>query len=392
MISAVMPTYGRIDIAVERGEGPYLYSTEGKRYLDFTSGIGVNSLGHAHPRLVAALGAQAEKLWHTSNIFHIPDQEKLAERLVAATFADTVFFCNSGAEAVECGIKTVRSHFDAAGAPERYRIICANQAFHGRTLATIAAGGQEKLLKGFAPVMDGFDHVGFGNLNETRAAIGDETAAVLIEPIQGEGGVRPAQEDYLQGLREMADEYGLLLFFDEVQCGMGRSGKLFAHEWAGVSPDVMAVAKGIGGGFPVGACLATGDAAKGMIAGSHGSTYGGNPLAMAVANTVMDVMLEDGFLDHVRDMGEKLLAGLKTLIAAHPSLLTDVRARGLMVGLVCAEDPKPLIAKLRENGLLTVGAGGNVVRFLPPLIIQEAQIDEALAILDKSCAQLGKDS
>lgn len=390
MISAVMPTYGRADIAFERGEGPYLFSTEGRRYLDFTAGIGVNSLGHAHPRLVAALGAQAEKLWHTSNMFHIPGQEKLAERLVAHTFADTVFFCNSGAEAVECGIKTVRSHFDAAGDPGRYRIICATQAFHGRTLATIAAGGQEKLLKGFEPAVEGFDHVGFGNLNETRAAIGDETAALLIEPVQGEGGVRPAQEDYLQGLREIADEYGLLLFFDEVQCGMGRTGRLFAYEWAGVAPDVMAVAKGIGGGFPVGACLATEDAAAGMVPGSHGSTYGGNPLAMAVANTVMDVMLEDGFLAHVCDMGSQFLAGLETLVAAHPSVLAEARGRGLMIGLVCTNDPKPLIGKLRDNGLLTVLAGGNVVRFLPPLITEQGHIEEALAILDQSCAQLGK--
>ncbi|MDX1483619.1 MAG: aspartate aminotransferase family protein [Alphaproteobacteria bacterium] len=391
MISAVMPTYGRADIAFERGEGPYLFSTDGVRYLDFTSGIGVNSLGHAHPRLVAALGAQSEKLWHTSNMFHIPGQERLAERLVADTFADTVFFCNSGAEAVECGIKTVRSHFDAAGAPGRYRIICANQAFHGRTLAAISAGGQDKLLKGFEPAVDGFDHVGFGNLNETRATVGDETAAILIEPIQGEGGIRPAEEDYLHGLREIADEYGLLLFFDEVQCGMGRTGKLFAHEWFGVTPDVMAVAKGIGGGFPVGACLATEDAARGMVAGAHGSTYGGNPLAMAVANAVLDVMLEDGFLDHVREMGTYLIAGLEALVAAYPSFLTGVRGRGLMVGLVCADDPKPLIGKLRENGLLTVLAGGNVVRLLPPLIAQQAHIDEALAILDQCCAQLGED-
>ncbi|MCZ6448096.1 MAG: aspartate aminotransferase family protein [Alphaproteobacteria bacterium] len=390
MISALMPTYGRADIAFDRGEGPYLFSTDGARYLDFTAGIGVNSLGHAHPRLVSALGAQAKKLWHTSNMFHIPDQQRLAERLVAHSFADTVFFCNSGAEAMECGFKTVRSHFDAAGDPGRYRIICADQAFHGRTLATIAAGGQEKMLKGFEPAVDGFDHVGFGNLNETRAAIGDQTAALLIEPVQGEAGIRTAQEDYLQGLREIADEYGLLLFFDEVQCGMGRTGKLFAHEWAGVTPDVMAVAKGIGGGFPVGACLATGDAASGMVPGSHGSTYGGNPLAMAVANTVMDVMLEDGFLAHVRDMGAKLLAGLEKLVAAHPSVLAGVRGRGLMIGLVCADDPKPLIGKLRGNGLLTVLAGGNVVRLLPPLITQGAQIDEALAILDESCAQLGK--
>jgi acetylornithine/N-succinyldiaminopimelate aminotransferase len=388
VISAVMPTYGRADIAFERGEGPYLYSTDGVRYLDFTAGIGVNALGHAHPKLVAALREQAGRLWHTSNMFHIPGQERCAERMVANTFADTVFFCNSGAEAVECGIKTVRSHFDAAGEPGRYRIICADQAFHGRTLATISAGGQDKLLKGFEPAVEGFDHVGFGNLNETRAAITDETAAILIEPVQGEGGIRPAQEDYLQGLRAIADEYGMLLFFDEVQCGMGRTGKLFAHEWAGVTPDVMAIAKGIGGGFPVGACLATEDAARGMVPGSHGSTYGGNPLAMAVANTVLDVMLEDGFLDHVRDMGARLLEGLRHAVKSYPKILQDVRGRGLMIGLVCVDDAKPLFAKLRENRLLTVLAGGNVVRMLPPLITEQQQIDEALEILSGTCTQL----
>jgi len=388
--SAVMPTYGRVDIAFDRGEGAYLFTNDGARYLDFTSGIGVTSLGHAHPRLVAALAAQAEKLWHTSNMFFIPGQERLAERLVANTFADNVFFTNSGAEAVECGIKTVRAHFDAAGDAGRYRIICANQAFHGRTMATISAGGQDKLLKGFEPAVDGFDHVAFGNLNETRAAIGDETAAILIEPIQGEGGIRPAEEDYLHGLRDIADEYGLLLFFDEVQCGMGRTGKLFAHEWAGVAPDVMAVAKGIGSGFPVGCCLATQDAAKGMVPGTHGSTYGGNPLAMAVGNAVLDVILEDGFLDHVEAVGARLMSGLERIVAGHPGVLAGVRGRGLMVGLVCTADPKPLIGKLRENGLLTVVGGGNVVRLLPPLISGETEIDAALGIIDESCAQLGK--
>ncbi|MCZ6638040.1 MAG: aspartate aminotransferase family protein [Alphaproteobacteria bacterium] len=392
MISAVMPTYGRADISFERGEGPYLYSTDGVRYLDFTAGIGVNALGHAHPKLVAALTQQAGRLWHTSNMFHIPGQERLAQRLVDNTFADTAFFCNSGAEAVECGIKTVRSHFDAAGDPGRYRIICADQAFHGRTLATIAAGGQDKLLKGFEPAVDGFDHVAFGNLNETRAAIGDQTAAVLIEPVQGEGGIRPAQEDYLQGLRAIADEYGLLLFFDEVQCGMGRTGKLFAHEWAGVTPDVMAVAKGIGGGFPVAACLATENAAQGMVPGTHGSTYGGNPLAMAVGNAVLDVMLADGFLTHVRHMGARLLKGLGQAVKSHPKILQDVRGRGLMIGIVCVDDPKPLFTKLRENRLLTVLAGGNVVRMLPPLITAEQQIDEALEIFSATCAQLGEGS
>jgi acetylornithine/N-succinyldiaminopimelate aminotransferase len=334
------------------------------------------------------LTTQAGKLWHTSNIFRIPGQERLAERLVANTFADTVFFCNSGAEAVECGLKAARGYFDAVGAPERYRVICAENGFHGRTLATIAAGGQKKLLNGFAPAMDGFDHVGFGNLNETRAAITDQTAALLIEPVQGEGGVLPAQEDYLHGLREIADEYGLLLFFDEVQCGMGRTGKLFAHEWAGVTPDIMAVAKGIGGGFPVGACLTTEAAAKGMGVGAHGSTYGGNPLAMAVANAVLDVMLAPGFMERVQKTGAELVARLETTVKKYPKLLKGVRGRGLMIGLMCQDDPKPLVLKLRENRLLSVAAGNNVIRLLPPLIIEEHHIDEAVAIIDSSCAQL----
>jgi acetylornithine/N-succinyldiaminopimelate aminotransferase len=381
-----MPTYARADLAFERGEGAYIYTADGQRYLDFCAGIAVDCLGHAHPHLVAALTAQAGKLWHTSNIFRIPGQERLAERLVANTFADTVFFCNSGAEAVECGIKTVRSYFDAAGAPDRYRIICAENGFHGRTLATIAAGGQEKLLKGFDPVVEGFDHVGFGNLNETRARINDRTAAILIEPVQGEGGILPAQEDYLNGLREIADEYGLLLFFDEVQCGMGRTGKLFAHEWSGVAPDIMAVAKGIGGGFPVGACLATEKAARGMVVGAHGSTYGGNPLAMAVGNAVLDVMLEPGFMERVQKMGTALVKALEAVVAKHPKTLKGVRGRGLMVGLMCHDDPKGLVQKLRENRLLSVGAGNNVIRLLPPLIIGEDHIAEACEIIDRTCA------
>jgi acetylornithine/N-succinyldiaminopimelate aminotransferase len=391
VISAIMPTYGRADIAFDRGEGAYLFTAEGARYLDFFAGIGVNALGHAHPHLVTALKAQAEKLWHTSNVFHIADQERLADRLVATSFADTAFFCNSGAEAVECGLKTARAYFDAAGDSNRYRVICAENAFHGRTLATIAAGGQEKLLKGFGPAVDGFDHVGFGNLNETRTTITDQTAAILIEPVQGEGGILPAQEDYLHGLRETADEYGLLLFFDEVQCGMGRTGKLFAHEWAGVTPDIMAVAKGIGGGFPVGACLATAKAAQGMVAGSHGSTYGGNPLAMAVANAVLDVMLAPGFLDHVQAIGADLLARLELLVDKHPRVLKGVRGRGLMIGLICQDDPKPVVTRLRDNGLLTVGAGSNVVRLLPPLIIEGSHVEEAVAIIDKTCAELGRE-
>src|SRR5262245_431 len=286
-----MPTYQRAEIAFERGEGAYLFATDGRRYLDFACGIAVTGLGHAHPHLVAALTEQAKKVWHLSNLYTIPGQRRLAERLVAASFADSVFFCNSGAEAIECGLKLARKYHDETGAPERYRVITVEGAFHGRTLATIAAGGQDKHLKGFAPVVDGFDKVAFGNMNELRAAITGETAAILIEPVQGEGGMRPAPAEYLQALRKVADEYRLLLYFDEVQCGMGRTGKLFAHEWAGVEPDIVATAKGIGGGFPMGACLAKEKVAKTLTPGSHGSTFGGGPLAMAVGNAVLDILL-----------------------------------------------------------------------------------------------------
>ncbi|MBL6933691.1 MAG: aspartate aminotransferase family protein, partial [Rhodospirillales bacterium] len=287
MISPVMPTYARIDVTFERGEGAYLFDTNGRRFLDFASGIAVTALGHCHPHLVAAVQQQAGQLWHTSNLYHIPGQEKLAQRLVAATFADSVFFSNSGAEAVECALKMARKYHADNGNPERYRVIALNNAFHGRTLATIAAGGQEKHLAGFAPAVDGFDHVPFGNLNEVRAAIGAETAAIIVEPVQGEGGINPASTEFLKGLRAAADEFGILLIFDEVQCGMGRTGKLFAHEWAGVTPDIMAVAKGLGGGFPVAACLASERTAQALSAGSHGSTFGGNPMSMAAANAVL---------------------------------------------------------------------------------------------------------
>ena len=387
MISPVLPTYRRSDLVFERGAGAYLFTDDGARYLDFTAGIGVNGLGHAHPALVAALGAQAGKLWHTSNLFQIPDQTRLAERLVAATFADTVFFGNSGAEAVECGIKMVRKYFAVAGEPRRYRVIACENGFHGRTLATIAAGGQEKHLAGFGPPVEGFDHVPFGNLNALRAAIGPETAAILVEPIQGEGGIRPAGEDYLRGLRATADEFGLLLMFDEVQCGMGRTGRLFAHEWAGITPDVMAIAKALGGGFPVGACLATERVASAMGAGSHGSTFGGNPLAMAVANAVLDVMLADGFLDHVRRMGAALRARLEAIAAAHPATIEEIRGKGLMLGIKLKTDGAAMVAGLREDGLLTVAAGENVVRLLPPLIIDENHIDEACAIIARRVAE-----
>ena len=309
MITPLLPTYSRADVAFERGEGPYIYSTSGERFLDFGGGIAVNVLGHAHPHLVAALTAQAAKLWHTSNLYRIPGQERLAERLVAATFADTVFFGNSGAEAVECSIKMARKYHAARGEPQRYRLITVEGAFHGRTLATIAAGGQKKYLEGFGPKVEGFDQVPFGDHEALIQAIGPETAGILIEPIQGEGGIRPFGWDYLRTLRALCDEQGLLLVLDEIQTGFGRTGKLFAHEWAGIAPDIMAIAKGLGGGFPVGACLATEKAAAGMTSGTHGSTFGGNPLAMAVGNAVLDVVLAPGFLDHVNRVANYFVRG-----------------------------------------------------------------------------------
>ena len=386
MTTALLPTYGRADLAFERGSGAWLYTADGRRYLDFASGVAVTGLGHAHPHLVKALTEQAQKVWHTSNIFRIPGQERLAERLAKATFADTVFFANSGAEAIECGLKMVRKYHDDTGHPERYRVITCTGAFHGRTLATISAGGQEKHLKGFAPEVEGFDHVAFGNLNELRAAIGPQTAAVLVEPVQGEGGMREASVEYLRALRQVCDEFGLLLFFDEVQCGMGRTGKLFAHEWAGVAPDVMAIAKALGGGFPVSACLARERAAIGMTQGTHGSTFGGNPLAMAVGNAVLDVMLAPGFLEGVQRSAGALRGELALLMKRHPSIFEELRGKGLMIGIKLGVPNTEMQERLREQGLLTVVAGDNVLRLLPPLIIGEAEIAEAAAILGRVAA------
>jgi acetylornithine/N-succinyldiaminopimelate aminotransferase len=389
VIPAVLPTYARADLAFERGEGAYLFAADGRRFLDFASGIAVTALGHAHPHLTSALKAQLDRgVWHTSNLYRIPGQERLAERLTAATFADTVFFCNSGGEAVECGLKMVRRYHDENGTPDRYRVIAFRNAFHGRTLATIAAGGQEKHLKGFDPIVDGFDHVPFGNLNEVRNAITDKTAAILVEPVQGEGGIRAADPEFLRSLREVADEFGLLLFLDEVQCGMGRTGKLFAHEWAGITPDVMAIAKGIGGGFPVGACLATEKVGRVMTAGTHGSTFGGNPLAMAVGNAVLDVMLADGFMDRVQTMGKKLTAELNGVAKKHPKIVKGVRGAGLMLGLECVASNTDVLARLRANGLLAVTAGENVIRILPPLTIDDSHVAEASDILDRACADM----
>jgi len=387
-ISAVMPTYARTDLVFERGQGAMLYTADGRSFLDFGAGIAVTALGHAHPHLVMALKEQAEKLWHTSNLYRVAGQEKLAARLVANSFADTMFFCNSGAEAMECALKMARRYHQAQGAKEKYRIITARGAFHGRTLATVAAGGQEKHLDGFAPKVDGFDQVPFGNLNEMRAAITPQTAGVVVEPVQGEGGIVPADVEYMKGLRAMCDEYGLLLIFDEVQTGLGRTGKLFAHEWSGVTPDIMALAKGLGGGFPVGACLATEKAAKYMVPGTHGSTFGGNPLAMAAANAVLDVMLEPGFLKHVNDISAKLWAKLTPLVAKYPKVFESVRGKGLMIGLKCKVPNGEVVAKLLDNGLLTVGAGDNVVRLLPPLIITEAEVDAAVGMIDRAASAL----
>jgi len=385
-----MPTYDRRNVAFERGEGAYLFATDGRRYLDFASGIAVTGLGHAHPHLVAALKAQAEKVWHVSNLFRIPEGETLAQRLVDNSFADTVFFCNSGAEAVEGGIKLVRKYHDETGNPGRFRIIGCHQAFHGRTLSTLAAAGNAKYLKGFEPEMPGFDHVPFGNLNVLRNAITDETAAILVEPVQGEGGVRAGDLDYLRGLRAVCDEYGLLLFFDEVQCGMGRTGKLFAHEWAGIKPDVLATAKALGGGFPVGALLATEKAAVGMKFGTHGSTFGGNPLAMAVGNAVLDVMLAPGFFEHVVEMGELLHRRMAMAVAKHPKVLAEVRGKGLLAGLRCTIENGKVIEALFRHGLLVVGAADNVIRLLPPLIVEDRQIDEAMEKLELACQELEK--
>ena len=380
MITAVMPTYARADIAFERGEGAYLYASDGTRYLDFASGIAVTALGHAHPHLVAALTEQAGKLWHTSNLFQIPGQKRLAERLVANSFADSVFFTNSGAEAIECGLKMLRKYQDDFGDPKRYRVICCHGAFHGRTLATIAAGGQEKHLAGFGPTVEGFDHVAYGNMNEMRNAITAETGAILVEPVQGEGGMKKASVDYLRALRTVADEFGLLLFFDEVQCGMGRTGKLFAHQWAEVKPDIVATAKGLGGGFPIGACLAKEKAARALTAGSHGSTFGGNPLATAVANAVLDVLLADGFLEGVQAIARRLRARLEEFARRHPDLVEEVRGEGLMLGLKCRVPNTQVIDRLRANRMLTAGAGDNVVRILPP------HIEEGLAIHEQTAA------
>jgi len=386
----LLPTYARINLAFERGEGAWLIATNGDRYLDFASGVAVNALGHAHPRLVAALTEQAQKVWHVSNLYQIPEAERVAQRLCDASFADVVFFCNSGAEAMECAIKMVRKYQSANGAPERYRVITFEGAFHGRTLATLAAGGQKKYLDGFGPVVDGFDQVAFNDLEATKRAVTAETAAILIEPIMGEGGVRVVAPTFLRALRELSDQNGLLLVFDEVQTGMGRTGELFAYQRAGVAPDIMALAKALGGGFPVGACLATREAAKGMTTGTHGSTFGGNPLAMSVANAVLDVMLAPGFLDRVRQTGLLFKQRLAQIKDSYPSLIAEVRGDGLLIGLRAVVPAGELVDALRAEKMITVPSGDNVVRLLPPLIVSEQEIGEAIARLDRACARLNR--
>ncbi|MDE1172074.1 MAG: aspartate aminotransferase family protein [Parvibaculaceae bacterium] len=392
MITPVLPTYSRVDIEFERGEGAYLFTASGERYLDFMAGIAVNALGHAHPKLVEALSDQAHKLWHISNVFRIPGQEALARRLTGATFADTVFFTNSGAEALECAIKMARKYHAAAGAPERYELITFEGAFHGRTLATIAAGGQEKYLEGFGPKTPGFPQVPFGDFKALEAAIGPATAGILIEPIQGEGGLRSVPGPDMRRLREICDREGILLVLDEVQTGVGRTGTLFAHESSGITPDIMAIAKALGGGFPVGACLATEEAARGMTPGTHGSTFGGNPLAMAVGGAVMDVVLADGFLDHVKGMGLKLKQKLAMLADQHPTIIEEIRGEGLMLGIRTRVPNTAFTEAVRAQHLLVVNAGDNVVRLLPPLIIDDSHMEEAAGMISAACIALEKEA
>jgi len=386
--SHLLPAYARVDLAFERGEGVWLWATDGERYLDFASGVAVNALGHAHPHVVAAITEQAKRLIHVSNLYRIPEGERLADRLCAASFADMVFFANSGAEAMECAIKMVRKYQSACGRPERWRIITFEGAFHGRTLATLAAAKNKKHLDGFGPVMDGFDQVPLGDIEAVKRALGPQTAGILIEPVQGEGGVRTAPASFFKALRQLCDEHGLLLAFDEVQTGIGRLGELFGYQKLGVTPDIMGLAKGLGGGFPIGACLATAEAAKGMTAGSHGSTFGGNPLAMAAANAVLDVVLVPTFLEHVRKMALLFKQRLAEIKDRHPAVIAELRGEGLLIGLRTHIPNGEMVDALRAEKLLSVAAGENVVRLLPPLIVSEAEIAEAIARVDRTCAAI----
>lgn len=381
-------TYLRAPLRFERGEGVWLIADNGERYLDFAAGVAVNALGHAHPHLVDALKSQAEKVWHLSNLYEVPGQETLGKRLTEATFADKVFFTNSGAEALECAIKTARRYHFSKGHPEKFHVITFEGAFHGRTLATIAAGGQAKYLEGFGPKAPGFDQVPFGDIEAVKQAITENTAAILIEPVQGEGGIRTASNEFLRALRQLCDDKGLLLILDEVQSGVGRTGKLFAYEWAGITPDIMAVAKGIGGGFPLGACLATAEAASGMKAGTHGSTYGGNPLAMAVGNAVLDVILADGFLEHVRDVALVFRQGLAALHDRFPDVVEEIRGEGLMLGIKAKVPNAELLQAMRAEHILGVPAGDNVIRLLPPLITTAEEAREGLSRIERAAERV----
>ena len=388
MISAVLPTYNRAPLAFVKGEGSWLITQEGSRYLDLGAGIAVNALGHAHPALVAALTEQAGQLWHVSNLYQIPQQQQLAEMLVDKTFADTVFFTNSGTEAAELAIKMARKYHYERGQADRVQILSFDGAFHGRSTGAIAAAGSEKMTKGFGPLMPGFTQLPWGDHAALQAAITDQTCAVIIEPIQGEGGIRVVPDQCLKGLRDLCDSTGTLLIFDEVQCGVGRSGKLFAHEWAGVTPDIMMVAKGIGGGFPLGAVLATEAAASGMVAGSHGSTYGGNPLGCAVGLAVLQIVAEDSFLDAVSQKSAQFRQGLEGLVAAHPQVFEAVRGQGLILGLKCKASNLDIVKAAYGEQLLTVPAADNVIRLLPALNISAPEITEALARLDRAATTL----
>ena len=393
MIPALLPNYARADLAFERGEGAWLWTVDGRRFLDFGSGIATASLGHGHKHLAGEIAAQAAKLMHVSNLYRIPGAEKLAERLVANSFADSVFFCNSGAEANEGMIKMMRRTMYATGKPERYRIICFEGAFHGRTLATLAATGNEKYLAGFGPVVEGFDHVPFNNMNAVRDAIGPETCGIIVEPVQGEGGVRPADLQFLRDLRAVCDEFGIILGMDEVQSGIGRTGKLFAHEWAGVEPDVLSSAKGIGGGFPLGAVLAKEHVAKHLVPGTHGTTYGGNPLACAAGNAVMDVVLGEGFLADVDRRARVLWNELVQISKDFPTVFEYVRGAGLLLGLKCVLPQGEVQAACIAQDLLALTAGDNVLRIAPPLVVTDADIAEGMARLRRAaqhCAEAGR--
>ena len=388
MIASILPTYTRAPLTFTSGEGSWLIEKDGRRFLDLGAGIAVNSLGHANPALVEALTTQAHALWHVSNLYNIPAQQELADALVAKTFADTVFFTNSGTEACELAVKMARKYWYDKGAPERTEIITFSGSFHGRSSAGIAAAGSEKMTKGFGPLLPGFTHLEFGDHDALRAAATDKIAAIMVEPVQGEGGIRPLPDVCLKGLRDLCDEHGILMILDEVQCGMGRTGKLFAHEWAGITPDIMMVAKGIGGGFPLGAVLATENAASGMTAGTHGSTYGGNPLACAVGAKVMEIVADDAFLAEVNRKAGLLRQKLEGLVAAHPNVFESVRGSGLMLGLKCKATNSDIVKAGFDEGILTVPAADNVIRLLPPLNISDADIAIAVDKLDAAASRV----